>query len=48
MFEKLQGVEERFCKVEELMGDPEVVQNREAYEKYSREQADEQHELLRP
>ena len=39
MFEKLQGVEERFNKVEQLLSDPEIVKNRGEYEKYSKEHA---------
>jgi peptide chain release factor 1 len=39
MFEKLQGVEERFDKVEQLLSDPEIVKNRSEYEKYSKEHA---------
>ncbi len=40
MFNKLKGVEDRFLEVESLLSDPKVVQNREAYQKYSREHAD--------
>ena len=40
MFEKLLGVEDRFLEVETLLGDPKIVQDREAYQKYSREHAD--------
>ncbi|UCD90775.1 MAG: peptide chain release factor 1 [Desulfobacterales bacterium] len=37
MFEKLSGVENRFLEVESLLGDPKIVNDREAYQKYSRE-----------
>ena len=40
MFDKLQGVEERFVELEKLLSDPEILQNRDAYQKYSREHAD--------
>jgi peptide chain release factor 1 len=40
MFEKLSGVENHFLEVEKLLGDPKIVNNREAYQKYSREHAD--------
>jgi peptide chain release factor 1 len=40
MFDRLLGVEERFSKVEQLLSDPEVLQDRAAYQKYSREHAD--------
>ncbi len=40
MFDKLKGVEERFCKLEVLLSDPKVLQDREAYNKYAREHAD--------
>ncbi len=39
MFEKLQGVEERFNKVEQLLSDPEILRNRSEYEKFSKEHA---------
>ncbi len=39
MFEKLQGVEERFNKVEQLLSDPEILKNRSEYEKFSKEHA---------
>lgn len=39
MFDKLLGVEERFSKVEQLLSDPKVLQDRAAYQKYSREHA---------
>jgi peptide chain release factor 1 len=40
MFEKLKGVEDRFCHLETLLSDPEVLQDRAAYQKYAREHAE--------
>ncbi|RJP82885.1 MAG: peptide chain release factor 1 [Desulfobacteraceae bacterium] len=40
MFDKLLGVEERFSKVEQLLSDPKILQDRAAYQKYSREHAE--------
>ncbi len=40
MFKKLEGVENRFLEVEKILSDPETVQDRQAYRKYSREHAD--------
>jgi len=40
MFEKLAGVEERFQKIEQLLSDPGVIQDRGAYQKYTREHAE--------
>lgn len=40
MFEKLKGVEERFNEVESALSIPEVVKDRAAYEKLSREHAE--------
>ncbi len=40
MFEKLKGVEERFLEIEKLLSDPNIVQDRDAYQKYIREHAD--------
>lgn len=40
MLDKLTGVEDRYLEVEKLMSDPIIVQDREAYRKYSREHAD--------
>ena len=40
MFEKLKGVEDRFVEIETRMSDPKIVQDRMAYEKYSREHAE--------
>jgi peptide chain release factor 1 len=40
MFEKLNGVEDRFQELERLLSDPKVVQDRDAYQKYIREHAE--------
>jgi peptide chain release factor 1 len=40
MFDKLKGVEDRFQELERLLSDPEVVQDRDAYQKYIREHAE--------
>ena len=40
MFDKLKGVEDRFQELERLLSDPQVVQDREAYQKYIREHAE--------
>jgi peptide chain release factor 1 len=40
MFDKLIGVEERFIDVEKYLSDPQIVQDREAYQKYVREHAE--------
>jgi len=40
MLDKLEGVEQRFNQLEKLLSVPEIVQDREAYEKYSREHSD--------
>jgi peptide chain release factor 1 len=40
MFDKLTGVESRFLEVEKLLSDPAIVQDLEAYQKYSREHSD--------
>ncbi len=40
MFDKLRGVEERFLEVEKLLSDPEIIKDRDAYQKYTREHAD--------
>ncbi|MBU0994769.1 MAG: peptide chain release factor 1 [Proteobacteria bacterium] len=37
MFEKLQGVEDRYIKLEQLLSDPDVVKDRAAYQKYIKE-----------
>jgi peptide chain release factor 1 len=40
MFDKLTGVENRFFEIEKLLSDPTIVQDLEAYQKYSREHSD--------
>ena len=40
MFDKLKGVEDRFCQLEVLLSDPKILQNREAYNQYAREHAE--------
>jgi len=40
MFDKLKGVEDRFGQLEGLLSDPKVLQDRAAYQKYSREHAE--------
>ncbi|MDM8552381.1 peptide chain release factor 1 [Desulfobacterales bacterium HSG2] len=40
MFDRLKGVEKRFSEIETLLSDPEVVRDREAYQKLTREHAD--------
>ena len=40
MFDKLKGVEERFGKLEALLSDPKVVQDRDAYTRYAREHSE--------
>ncbi|MCP4371431.1 MAG: peptide chain release factor 1 [Deltaproteobacteria bacterium] len=40
MFEKLYGVEKRFLEIEELLSDPDIIKDREAYQKYVREHAE--------
>ena len=40
MFDKLIGVEERFIDIEKHLADPEVLQNRDAYQKFVREHAE--------
>ena len=40
MFEKLKGVEKRFSEIEEFLSDPDIINNREAYQKYVREHAE--------
>jgi len=40
MFDKLSGVEDRFIDIEVRLADPEIVQNRDAYQKYVREHAE--------
>ncbi len=40
MLEKLDGVEKRFTEVEKRLSDPNIVKDREAYQRYSREHSD--------
>lgn len=40
MFEKLEGVEERYTEIEQCLSDPAIVNDRSAYQKYVREHAD--------
>lgn len=40
MLDKLKGVEERFQELEKLLSDPDVVRQRDTYQKYAREHAD--------
>jgi peptide chain release factor 1 len=40
MFEKLKGVEKRFLELEKRLSDPDVVKDREAYQKYIREHSE--------
>ncbi|MDL1962832.1 MAG: peptide chain release factor 1 [Deltaproteobacteria bacterium] len=40
MFEKLKGVEKRFLEIEELLGNPEIIQDRNLYQKYIQEHAE--------
>ncbi len=40
MFNKLKGVENRFGQLEGLLSDPEVLQDRAAYQKYAREHSE--------
>ncbi len=40
MIDKLTGVENRFFEVEKLLSEPKIVQDRETYQKYSRQHAD--------
>ena len=40
MFTKLNGIEDRFLKVESLLSDPETLRNQDDYRKYSREHSE--------
>ena len=40
MFTKLNGIEDRFRKVESLLSDPEIVRNQDDYRKYSMEHSE--------
>jgi peptide chain release factor 1 len=40
MFEKLKGVEKRFLEIEALLSDPDIINNREAYQRHVREHSE--------
>ena len=40
MFDKLQGVEKRYIELEQLLSDSKVLQDRKAFQDYSREHAE--------
>lgn len=40
MFDKLKGVEKRFSELEQLLSDPQVINDREAYQRYAREHSE--------
>ncbi|RLC12815.1 MAG: peptide chain release factor 1 [Deltaproteobacteria bacterium] len=40
MLGRLTGIEERFMKLEELLSDPEIIKNQDAYLRYSKEHAE--------
>ncbi len=40
MFDKLQGVEKRYIELEQLLSDPKVLQDRRAFQDYSREHSE--------
>ena len=40
MFEKLKGVEERYLEIEKRLSDPEIVKDRQAYQRFVREHAE--------
>jgi len=40
MFDRLKGVENRFLELEKKLSDPEILKDREAYQRYSREHAE--------
>lgn len=40
MFDKVEGIEQRFIKLEQLLSDPEIVRDHEAYEKYAKEHSE--------
>ena len=40
MFDKLEGVEERYTSIEERLGDPQVINDRDRYQRYVREHAE--------
>ena len=40
MLDRLKGVEKRFLEIEKLLGNPEIIQNRDLYQKYIQEHAE--------
>ena len=40
MIDKLKGIEKRFLELEKLLSDPDVINDRNAYQAYSREHAE--------
>ncbi len=40
MLEKLYGVENRYIELEKILSDPEIVKDRQSYQRYTREHAD--------
>jgi len=40
MFDRLKGVEKRFLEIEKLLGNPEIIQNRDLYQKYIQEHSE--------
>jgi peptide chain release factor 1 len=40
LFDKLKGVEKRFSELETLLSDPQVINDREAYQRYAREHSE--------
>ncbi len=40
MFDRLKGVEKHFLEIEKLLGNPEIIQNRDLYQKYIQEHAE--------
>jgi len=40
MFDKLKGVEDRFRQLESFLSDPNIIQNRDAYNQYAREHSE--------
>jgi peptide chain release factor 1 len=40
MFSNLEGVEERFQEIENLLGDPDIIRDQATYQKHVREHAE--------
>jgi len=40
MFDTLKGVEKRFLELEELLGNPKIIQDRNLYQKYIQEHSE--------